>query len=165
VDGALEHFASGTTLYGADARFSARLMPRLAGALRVGLRSGSVATAPDGDGQVQPSAWLAGVGLFFTMTPPESRWGLDAAGRFDVEHVTFVPTPANGAHGTSASYLALVAGLGLQGWFRVLPTLLAGAQVFALLPVRPVDAADANADFTGVSGAGIAAQLGLMSAL
>jgi hypothetical protein len=164
VDAAFEHYAAGTTLYGADARFAAWIVPRLAATLRAGLRSGTVVDAPDG--QVQPEAWLAGVGVQVGITPPElRRWGVDAIARFDVEHVGFTPTPHASAVGVSGSAFALVAGLGAQAWLHILPTLRLGAQAVALLPVRPVDATDAGVEIMGVSGAGIGAQLGLWSTL
>jgi len=164
VDAAFEHFASGASLYGPDARFAAWLVPRLAATLHLGLRSGAVIDATHGD--VQPEAWLAGVGAQLTVTPPELlRWGIDAVARFDVEHVSFTPTPFASAVGTTGSDFALVAGLGAQAWLRVFPTLRVGAQVVALLPLRSVVPTDANVDIAGVSGSGIGATLGVWSTL
>jgi hypothetical protein len=163
VDGSLERFGSGTTLYGADARFGAWLAPRLSAGLRLGLRSGAAVSAADGT--VQPSAWLVGAAGTVTLTPPESWWGLDAIGRFDVEHVSFVPTPLDTATGSSRSDYALLASLGPQAWFRVASTLRVGAEVLAVVPVRPVDATDAHVGVSGVSGAGLSTQLGLWSTL
>jgi hypothetical protein len=164
VDGAFEHFASGASLYGADARFAAWLLPRLAATLRVGLRSGSVLDAADG--LVRPDAWLAGIGAQVGVTPPELlRWGIDAVARVDVEHVSFTPTPRGTAVGTSDGDFALVGALGVQAWLRLFPTLRLGAQIAALLPLRPVEATDAHVEVAGVSGAGIGAQIGLWSTL
>jgi hypothetical protein len=164
VDGAFEHFASGTSLYGVDARFAAWLVPRFAVSLRVGLRSGTEIDAADGE--VQTAAWLAGVGAQVTLTPPELlRWGIDAVAHFDVEHVSFTPTPGPSAVGTPASYFTLVTGLGAQAWLRVFSTLRVGAQAVALLPLRPVEAADNNVAIAGVSGVGIGALLGVWSTL
>ena len=163
VDGSLERFGSGTTLYGADARFEAWVTPRVAAALRLGLRSGAIVSATDGD--VQPSAWLVGAAAIVTITPPESRWGIDALARFDVEHVSFVPTPRSTATGSAASDVALLAGLGPQAWFRVASTLRIGADVLAIVPLRPVDATDAHLRVAGVSGAGLSTQIGLWSTL
>lgn len=163
VDAALQHFGSGTTLYGADARLAAWLAPRVAAGLRLGLRSGSAVSAADGS--VTPSAWIAGAAAIVTVTPPDYRWGIDAVGRFDVEHVSFAATPGAAATGTSKSDYALLAGLGPQAWFRVLPTLRLGAELLATLPLRPVEAADAHVVFAGLSGPGLNMQLGLWSTL
>ena len=163
VDGSVERFGSGTTLYGADARFGAWLTPRIAAGLRLGLRSGAAVSAADGS--VQPSAWLVGAAGTVTLTPPESWWGVDAIGRFDVEHVSFVPTPLGTATGSSRSDVALLAGLGPQAWFRIASTLRLGAEVLAVVPVRPVDATDAHIGISGVSGAGVSTELGLWSTL
>jgi hypothetical protein len=164
VDGAFEHFASGSSFYGADARFAAWLIPRLAATFRGGLRSGSAIGATDGE--VRPEAWLAGVGAEVGVTPPELlRWGLEAIARFDVEHVSFTPTPRASAVGAPLSDFALVAGLGAQAWLRILPTLRLGVQAVALLPVRPVEATDAHVEIAGVSGAGIGALFGVWSTL
>ena len=164
VDAAFEHFTSGASLYGPDVRFAAWIVPRLAATLHLGLRSGSVIGAADGE--VQPEAWLAGVGAQLTVTPPELlRWGIDAVARFDVEHVSFTPTPVASAVGTSGSDFALVAGLGAQTWLRLFPTLRVGAQVVALLPLRSVVPTDAKVDIAGVSGSGVGAMLGVWSTL
>ncbi len=163
VDGALQHFGSGTTMYGADARLGAWLAPRVAAGLRFGLLSGGAASATDGS--VQPSAWIAGGAAVVTVTPPQHRWGIDALGRFDVEHVSFVGVPRGTATGSSQSDYALLAGLGPQAWFRILPTLRVGAEVLAALPLRGVEAADAHVSFAGVSGVGVSTQLGVWSTL
>jgi hypothetical protein len=164
VDGAFEHFASGTSLYGADARFAAWIVPRLAATLRAGLRSGGVLDAADGE--VRPEAWLVGLGAQVSLTPPEqSAWGVDAVARLDVEHVAFTPTPRASSVGSPASDFAVVGGLGAQAWLRILPTLRVGAQAVALLPLRPVEATDAHVAIAGVSGAGIGALLGVWSTL
>jgi hypothetical protein len=163
VDGALQHFGSGTTMYGADARLGAWLTPRVAAGLRFGLLSGSAVSATDGS--VQPSAWIAGAAAVVTVTPPEYRWGIDAIGRFDVEHISFVAMPRGMATGSSQSDYAMLAGLGPQVWFRLLPTLRVGAEVLAVLPLRGVEAADAHVSFAGLSGLGLSTQLGLWSTL
>ncbi|HEY3821903.1 MAG TPA: hypothetical protein VGL81_32275 [Polyangiaceae bacterium] len=163
VDGSLERFGSGTTLYGADARFGASLTPRLAAGLRLGLRSGAAVSAADGD--VQPSAWIAGVAGSFTVTPPEYRWGVDAVARFDVEHVSFAATPHGTATGSPGSDFALLGSLGPQAWLRIASTLRVGAEVLAVLPLRPVEATDAHVSVAGIYGAGWSTQLGLWSAL
>ena len=163
VDATLQHFGSGTTLYGADLRFAAWLTPRLTAGLRLGLRSGAAVAATDGD--VQPSAWIAGAAAVVTITPPAYRWGIDAIGRFDVEHVSFVPTPRNAATGWSRSDYALLACLGPQAWLRVASTLRIGAELAAILPLRPVDATDASIRVAGLSGAGWSADIGLWSTL
>ena len=164
VDGAFEHFSSGTSFYGADARFAVWLVPRIAATLRAGLRSATVIEASDGE--VRPEAWLAGVGAEVRLTPPELlRWGIDAVARFDVEHVEFTPTPIASAVGRSGSDFALVTGLGAQAWVRLFPTLRIGAQAVALLPLRGVEPTDAGVASAGVTGAGIGALLGVWSTL
>jgi hypothetical protein len=163
VDGALQHFGSGTTMYGADARLGAWLTPRVAAGARFGLLSGGAVSASDGS--VQPSAWIAGIAAIVTVTPPGYNWGIDAVGRFDVEHVSFVGMPRGTATGSSQSDYALLAGLGPQAWFRILPALRVGAEVLAMVPLRGVEAADAHVSFAGVSGLGLSTQLGLWSTL
>jgi hypothetical protein len=163
VDGALQRFGSGTTMFGADARLGAWWTRRVAAGLRFGLLSGGVVSASDGS--VQPSAWIAGAAAIVTVTPPEYRWGIDALGRFDVEHISFVAMPRGTATGSSQSDYALLAGLGPQAWFRILPTLRVGAEVLAMIPLRGVEAADAHVNFAGASGVGLSTQLGLWSTL
>jgi hypothetical protein len=163
VDAALQRFGSGTTLFGADARLGAWLTPRVAAGLRFGLRSGSAVSASDGS--VQPSAWIGGAAAIVTLTPPEDRWGIDAVGRLDVEHVSFVPTPGATATGSARSDYALLTGVGAQAWLRVLPTLRLGAELLAVVPLRPVEATDAHVDVAGLYGAGLSTQLGLWSTL
>lgn len=160
---AWEHFAHGTTLYGADARLGARLTRRLEAAVRFGLRTGPSAAASDG--AVHPSAWSAGLVAVVTLTPPEERWGVDAEGRADFERVTFVPTPRGAATGATQTDDALLTSLGPQGWFAVLPALRIGAEVLAVLPLRGVDATDAGTLVSGVAGLGWTAQVGLWGAL
>ncbi len=163
VDGILQHFGSGTTMYGADARLGAWLAPRVEAGMRFGLLSGGAVSATDGS--AQPSAWIAGAAAIVTVTPPEYRWGIDARGRFDVEHVSFVGMPRGTATASSQSDYALLAGLGPQAWFRILPTLRVGAEVLAIAALRGVEAADAHVNFAGVSGVGLSTQLGLWSTL
>jgi hypothetical protein len=160
---AWEQYANGLSLYGVDARLGAWIVPRVELALQLGLRSGPSASAANGT--VQPSAWSVGASGLVTLTPLESRWGLDAVAMLAVERLTLTPSPTAGSTGSEQSDFAWLAGLGAQGCFRILPALSLGAEVLALLPLRGVDAEDAGARFVGLSGPGWAAQLGVFSAL
>jgi hypothetical protein len=158
-----EQYAHGVTLYGADGRLGAWLTRRFELAAQFGLRTGPTATARDG--AVQPGAWSLGLAGIYTFTSPESRWGLDGVALLDVERLTFVPTPARGATGTEQDGYAVLGSLGPLGWFAVLPALRIGCQVLATVPLRGVDATDGSARFTGLSGPGWGAQVGVWSAL
>jgi hypothetical protein len=156
-----EQYSHGVTLYGADARLGAWWGRRFETALQFGLRTGPTATATDG--AVQPSAWSLGLAGIYTLTPVEDRWGLDAVAVFDVERLTFVPTPAGGATGSEQSGFAALASLGPQAWFAAVPALRLGAEALAAIPLRGVDAADARVRFAGIGGIGWVAQLGVWS--
>ncbi len=159
-----EQYARGVILYGADARLGAWWTRRFETALQLGLRTGPTATATDGT--VQPSAWSLGLAGIYTFTSSESRWGLDGVAVLDVERLSFIPTPApGGATGSGRSGFALLSSLGPQAWFAAVPRLRLGAQVLATVPLRGVDATDAQTRFVGLSGAGWLAQLGIWSAL
>jgi hypothetical protein len=158
-----EQYARGMTLYGADARLGGWLTRRLELAMQLGLRTAP--TTATADGTVQPTAWSASAVALFTFTPPESQWGLDAVASFGVERLTFVPTPLGAATGSQQSGYALLASLGPQGWFAIVPALRIGAEVLAIAPLRGVEAADAGTPFVGANGLGWTMQLGLWSAL
>lgn len=158
-----EQYAHGLVLYGADARLGAWIAPRVELAAQFGLREGPTTAAPDGT--AHPTAWSLSAAGLVTLTPLDSRWRLDAVGTLASERVTFVPLPAPGATGHENSGFAVLAGLGGQGSFAIVPGLRLGAEALALLPLRGVDADDANARFVGLSGPGWAVHLGVWSAL
>ncbi len=158
-----EQYTNGLALYGADARLGAWIVPRVELALQLGLRNGPSASATNGT--VQPSAWSVGASGLVTLTPLESRWGLDAVATLAVQRLTLTPSPSAGAAGSQQSDFAFLAGLGAQGSFRILPTLSLGAEVLALAPLRGVDADDGGSRFVGLSGPGWTAQLGVFSSL
>jgi hypothetical protein len=160
---AWEQYARGMTLYGADARLGAWIVPRVELALELGLRNGPTATATDGT--VKPDAWSLGAAGIVTLTPPDGPWRLDGVAVLSVERLTLAPSPVAGATGAEQSGYAVLAGLGPQGSFAVLPALRVGVRALALLPLRGVDAEDAGARFVGIEGPGWAAQLGVYSAL
>ncbi|HLK39799.1 MAG TPA: hypothetical protein VKU41_23745 [Polyangiaceae bacterium] len=158
VSGALEHFGSGATLYGADVRGAAGFGPRFAAVFRLGLRAAPTAGAPDGE--VHSSAWLAGAGAAVRITPWRTG-GVDAVARFDVERVSYVAVPAPQARGAAETGTALLAGAGAQGWIEVGPSLRLVLDASLELPFQPVRAQDAGRDVTSVSGIGVAGGLGL----
>ncbi len=136
------------TLYGADARLGAWWTRRFETAIQVGLRAGPSAVATDGTAQM--SAWSLGAAGIYTFTQPTSRWGLDGVGYVAVERLTFAPTPTGGATGSERSGIALLSSLGPELWFAPAPGLRMGALVMATLPLRGVDANDAQERFVGV---------------
>ncbi len=154
---AAEHFASGTSLYGADVDVAAWLSQRLSLGLRVGLRTSTALAAKDGE--VRTSAFAASVFLAFTLTPPERRWGIDALALTGFESLTFAPTAGAGATGAPASDLAWLVEIGPAAWVRVLPGLRLGLEALGALPARPVHVTDAHEDVGGVAGPGIAGSL------
>lgn len=158
-----EQYARGLALYGADARLGFWVARRVELAAQLGLRTGPAVSAADGT--AQPSAWSVGAAGLVTLTPIESRWGLDAVGTLGLERLTLVPTPAAGASGSAQSAIAVVGGLGAQGSFAIVPALRVGLQALALLPLRGVEGQDTGARFVGLDGAGWAAQLGVWSTL
>jgi hypothetical protein len=163
---AWEQFAFGTALYGADARLGVWLARRIALEGRFGLRTagGSVAAS---DGSVQTSAWSAGAGAAVTLTPLPSDpvWGIDAVVRFDVMHVTFVPTPVSPATGAVAADYALVPAAGARAWVAVFPALRIGAEAVGCAAVQGVSATDGGQRVTGVGGMGWGAGVGVWSVL
>ena len=158
-----EQYSHGVILYGADARLGTWLARRFEIAAQFGLRSGPTVTATHGT--LQPSAWSLGLAGVYTLTPVESRWGLDGVASLAIERLTFVPTPAVGATGSEQSAFAVLSSLGPQVWFAAVPALRIGAQVLATVPLRGVDATDAHAQVTGLGGIGWLAQVGVWSAL
>jgi hypothetical protein len=160
---AVQQFALGTTLFGGDAHFGIWLTSRFEIEGRFGLRTGPSVTAADG--AVQPGAWSVGGGASLTLTPPEAHWGIDAVARFDIDHVTFVPTPQKPSTGTVGSETTPVPGAGARAWIALLPTLRLGAEAIGCVPLRAISAEDAGARVTGVGGAGWGAELGLWSVL
>jgi hypothetical protein len=158
-----EHYQQGTTLYGADAHLGAWLAHRVEMEVRAGLRAGPTAMASDG--VVQPSALSTGVGAFFALGPLPARWGLDAAGRFDVEHLSFTPAPRGAASARSASEFAFVSSFGPRGWFAPTPAVRVGLELLGDLPLRGVDATDGGAHVTGVDGFGWTVHIHLSSVL
>lgn len=158
---AAEHFAAGTTLYGADARASVDL-GRFATGIRLGLRSSGAVRAVDGE--IATTAFLAGLSEAVRFTPPAWRWSLEAVVRLDFDHLSFVPTPRANSVGVPEAGNALVSGAGLQGGVRVTRHLRVGAELLAALALRPVYVTDARSDVTGVGGAGVTAALGAWTA-
>jgi hypothetical protein len=112
---------------------------------------------------VQPSAWSLGLAGIYTLTPIENRWGLDVVAVFDVERLTFIPTPGPGATGSEQSGFAALASLGPQAWFAPVPALHVGAEALATVPLRGVDANDAQVRFVGIGGIGWLGQVGVWS--
>ena len=158
-----EQYARGLVLYGADGRLGVWVVPRVEIAAQFGLRDGPSAAALDGS--ARPTAWSLSASGLFTLTPLESRWGLDAVASLATERLTLAPFPVDGATGSQQSGVALLAGLGASGSFAILPGLRVGVEALALLPLRGVDADDGRARFVGLSGPGWAGQLGVWSAL
>jgi hypothetical protein len=157
-----EHYAPGTTLYGADVLLGLVLTPRLSANLGFGLRTGPTVSATDG--VIGTSALAGGLSASFTLTPPERRWGLDSVARFEVERLSFTPTARATALATPQAGYALLADAGLQGWFRVVRRLRIGAEILADLPVRTVYVTDGQARVAGVAGVGVGGGLGVWSA-
>jgi hypothetical protein len=159
---AIEHWTGGSTLYGADLGVMAWLAPRLATVLRLGVRAGATASAPDG--QVRASAWVAGADAALRVTPWQAD-GIDAVARVNLEEVSYFAVPNPTAHGSSESGLALVAGAGAQGWFALSASIRLAIEGLVMVPIRPVRAQDAGRDVTAVSGVGVAGGLGLGAVL
>ncbi|HEY1696687.1 MAG TPA: hypothetical protein VGG39_31210 [Polyangiaceae bacterium] len=159
----VERYARGALLYGPDARLGGWLSRRLEVAARFGLRTGPAIEAVDG--AAQPSAWSAGLAGIYTLTSLVTAWGLDGEARLDAERVTFAAIPRAGASGSERSGYAVLASVGPQAWFAMLPALRLGVEVLATIPLRGVEAADANERFTGVAGIGWTAQAGIGSTL
>jgi hypothetical protein len=158
-----EQYAHGALLYGPDGRLGVWIDRRFEAALRFGLRTGPTTTAADG--VVQPSAWSVGAAGIYTFTPSGERWGVDGVARFDVERLELTPTPSAAATGSEKSDYALLASLGPQAWFAVVPALRIGLELLGAIPLRGVDATDANSRVVGIGGLGWSAQLGVWSGL
>ena len=149
ADAAVEAFAAGTTLLGADVVADVWIVPRVRLGGRVGLRSGLVVHAADGD--VSTSALLFGLGAAVTLTPPALRVGLDATLRAGVIRVSFAATPSGASTGQSLADFAVVGDAGVAFWVRLARNLRASAEVAAVLPLRPIDATDSGAAVGGIS--------------
>jgi hypothetical protein len=156
---AIDAFAGGSILLGADVLADAWIVPRVRLTTRFGLRSGLVTHASDGE--ITTSAIAFEVGAAVTLTPPSARAGLDLGVRAGILRVSFVATPASSATGRSLADVAVVADAVVSGWLRLAPNLRALADVALALPLRPVNATDNGATVTGVSGVGVASTLGL----
>ncbi len=157
---ALDAFADGTTLLGADVVADVWIVPRVRAVARFGLRSGLVTHAADGD--VATSAMVVEVGAAVTLTPPAARFGLDLLARAGAIHASFTGAASGAATGRSLDGTAVVADAGVVVWARLLQNLRAAADVAASLPLAPVEATDAGRVVGGIGGAGLAVSLGLV---
>jgi hypothetical protein len=158
VAGVFEHWGGGATLYGPDLRVTAWLAPRLTATLRLGLRDGATASAPDGE--VHSSAWVAGAGVALQVTPWQ-RGGIDGVARLDLERISYVAVPNPRAQGSAQAGFALIAGAGAAGWFDLGVSVRVMIEGVATLPVRPLRAQDAGQDVSAVSGIGFAGGVGV----
>jgi hypothetical protein len=156
--GVIEHWAGGATLYGPDLRVAARLASHLSVALRLGLRDGVTANAPDGE--VHPTAWVAGAGATIQVTPWQ-RVGIDGVGRFDVERVSYVAVPNPRARGSADAGFAVIAGAGVDGWLDLGASVRVMLEGVATVPVRALRPQDAGQDVSSVSGIGFAGGVGV----
>jgi len=154
----LEHYSGGQTLYGADLQGALWVTRRLSAGVRIGLRSASPASAPDGD--VRATAFVAGLEASVTATPPLWRWGLDALARFDLERVSYLATPNTGASASGGAATAFVAGAGARVFWSVGGPIRLLAEVLVDLPVQPVQATDAGGSVVSVEGIGVQGALG-----
>ena len=154
-----ESSTGGLTLGGIDLRLAVWPLPRLAPTLRLGARVAPESSATDGT--AAPSAWLAGVGLLLGLLPRERAFSLVIPVRADVERVQFQAHPSRGARGTDQAAVAVTAALGIAASFRMAPAWSIDVEVTGGAVLRPVEANDAQASFTAVSGALIGASLGL----
>jgi hypothetical protein len=156
-----EHYAAGTTLYGADARLDVALTRRLSVGLGFGLRTGAAVTGADGE--VATSALAGTLSTAFTLTPPGRAAGLDGVARFGADRLSFTPTPHPAALGTAEAGYALFADVGVEVWIRVARRLRVGTEILAAVPMRRVYVTDAQVRVAGVAGVGLSAGLGAWS--
>jgi hypothetical protein len=158
-----ETYAHGLTLYGVDAHLGVLVARRLELAVQFGLRDGLPVSASDGT--ARSTAWSLGGAALVALLEPQRRWGLDAVAMLGTERLTFTSSPVGDATASTRSGFAWLAGAGARGSFEILPGLRVGAELLAVLPLRGVDADDAHSRFVGLSGPGLAAQVGVWGAL
>jgi hypothetical protein len=160
--GALEHWAGGATLFGADLRFGLATPSGLGATVRLGAREGAAQQAADG--QVETTALLAGLSASYRATPQTDRFGVDALVRVDVAHVAYVAVPSVGATGTARADTTGLVGAGLDGWLALGSSARVLAELLVDAPLRDVVAQDAGRQVVAVSGAGIEGGLGIRAA-
>jgi hypothetical protein len=156
---AVDTFAAGTTLLGADVLADVWIVPRLRVSARLGLRSGLVVHAADGD--VSTTALVFALGAAVTLTPPALRFGLDATLGAGAIRASFAATPAAPATAQTLTDVAVVGDAGLAFWFRLAPRLRAYVDVAAAAPLRPIEATDGGLVIAGISGPGFSSALAL----
>ncbi len=152
--GALEHYSTGTTLFGADVVAGVRVLPRLRLSLRFGARGGPSLGASDG--RISVRALVGGVAGALTLTPVDHRVGLDGVLRCGVVYATFGATPNPLALGRELSDWAVLGEGGLTGWITLAPAVRVATTWLASVPLRSVRPTDAGAAVGGVAGIGVA---------
>jgi hypothetical protein len=154
-----ERSTGGLPLGGVDIRLAGWVLPRLAPTLRLGARVAPESSASDGT--AAPSAWIAGLGLLLTLVPRERAFSLLVPLRVDAERLQFQAHPAAGARGSDQAAVAVTAVTGLAAVFRVAPAWSLDLEVTGGAVLRSVEATDASASFTAVSGAQLGFSIGV----
>jgi hypothetical protein len=156
---AVDHFGEGQTRLGADVRVALSMLSPLGLELRLGVREGLPASAPDGD--VRMTSVLAGLAGVFSLTGPSSRPGFGLLARLDVEDVFVAGSAVGGGRANAGSAAAMVGEAGARVWMPLGPVLRMDAEAAVGGALIPVSATDAGQRVTGVGGVATSIALGM----
>jgi hypothetical protein len=156
---AVDHFGQGLTRLGADVRMALGLLTPLWLELRLGVREGLPASAPDGD--VRMTSVLAGLAGVYSVTRPASLVGFGILARLDVEDVLAEAAAVGGARAGAGSAAAMVGVAGARVWLPLGRTLRMDAEAALGGALLPVSATDAGQRVTGVGGVATTLALGM----
>ncbi len=159
VAAAIDAYATGTVLLGADVVAAFWFVPRLRIEARFGVRSALTTTSADGD--VAANALVGKLGALVTFTPSSRVVGADVAARIGFIRASFVPTPIGNAMGASMTDVAVVGEVTLDGWLRLSPSLRLFINAGPTVAFRPVSITDGARVIGGIDGGGVVSSLGL----
>ena len=158
---AFEVYDGGQRFWGIDARAGFRPLSRLSATLRVGLRNGSSADAPNGS--VGASAQVLGIGAELSIAHLSQAFEVDLIGRVDAVHVSYVPKADPGALAQSEDDTAIVATGGLAATVALSTRAALFAEVSAGAPLRPVRAADSGNEVVSIAGLALMTGVGVLA--
>ncbi len=154
-----EDFSRGLRQGGVDGTASLHLINAWHVAFRLGARQALAASASDG--VMRGSAWLAGAGLLFRVTRPESRASLGFVGHIDALRLQFFAEPQPGVTSFARAGTGFLCGLGVLGALRLNQLTELRAQLDAGGVLKGVSATDGPQTVMAMNGAWLGASIGI----
>jgi hypothetical protein len=154
-----EDFSRGLKQGGVDGTASLRLIDAWQFALRLGARQ--VLAVSASDGVVRGNSWLAGAGLVFRVTRPESRASLGFTGHIDALRLQFFAEPRPGVTSDARAGTGFICGLGVLGALRLNQLTEVQAQLDAGGVLKGVRAMDGSQSVMAMNGAWLGASVGI----